>query len=261
MIHSTALIETGAQIHPTAEIGPFCVIGPKVVIGARSKIHSHVVIQGSTILGEENEIFPFSVLGVSPQDLKYRGEDTRLVIGNRNKIRESVTLNLGTVQGGGVTQIGDDCLLMAYTHLGHDCIVGNRVIIANGGTLAGHVILEDHVILGGVCAVSQFIRIGAFAYIGGQSGIDRDVPPYAYAMGTRPTDLKGANIVGLKRQGLSNEVILRISDSLKIWGKETTEKETALVEIQKKYPDCDHVKKIISFIKASESGVIRSVAT
>src|SRR6185437_2297773 len=170
MIHPTAIVHSNAEIDPSVEIGPWCSVGPGVKIAKGTRLISHVVVDGHTTIGEDNMIFPFSVIGAVPQDLKYKGERTELIIGNRNRIRESVTLNLGTVQGGGKTQVGDDCLLMAYTHLGHDCIVGNHVVIANYGGLAGHAIVQDHATLTGMVGVSQFVRVGAHSYIGGQSG-------------------------------------------------------------------------------------------
>ncbi len=238
MIHPSAQIHPDAQIDPSVEVGPWCSIGPKVKIGRNTRLMSHVVIDGWTEIGEENTLFPFSVLGAVPQDLKYKGEPTRLVIGHHNTIREGVTLNLGTAQGGGVTQMGDHNLIMAYTHLGHDCILGNHCIIANYGGLAGHVILEDHVTIGGMTGVSQFVRVGAHAYIGGQSGLERDVPPYTIALGARPTSLKGANIVGLRRRGFSAERIQKINEAIKLWTR----------------PD---IQNFVSFIRKSETGVVR----
>jgi UDP-N-acetylglucosamine acyltransferase len=257
MIHPTAIVHPDAEIHPSAEIGPWCTIGAKVKIGKGTHLISHVVIEGSTTLGEDNVISPFAVLGGAPQDLKYKGEDTRVVIGNRNKIRESVTINLGTVQGGGLTQIGDDCLIMAYSHLGHDCILGNHVIIANAGALAGHVTIEDFVIVGGVSAVSQFARLGAHSYIGGQSGVERDVPPYMIAQGSRPCAGRGANIVGLKRRGYATETIQKINEAIKLWTRPEVQKEQCLLEIESQYGDCAEVQKFIGFIRASEMGVVR----
>ena len=257
MIHPTSLIDSGAEIHPSVEIGPWCTIGPRVRIGKGTRLMSHVVIEGNTTIGEDNVIFPFAVIGAVPQDLKYRGEDTRVEIGNRNKIRESVTINLGTTQGGSVTKLGDDNLLMAYSHLGHDCIVGNHVIIANSSGLAGHVTLEDYVTLGGMCGVSQFVRVGAHSYIGGQSGLERDVPPFVIAMGSRPTSIKGANIVGLRRRGFAADSIQKINETIKLWNRPDVLKEQCLLEIESQYGEQKEIQQFISFIRASEAGVVR----
>ncbi len=257
MIHPSSFVHPEAQIDPSVEIGPFCTIGPHVKIGARTRLMSHIVLDGWTEIGEENEIFPFCVLGAIPQDLKYRGEATHLIIGNKNTIRESVTMNLGTVQGGGVTRVGNDCLIMAYTHLGHDCIIGNHCIIANYGGLAGHVVVEDHAILGGMVGVSQFVRVGAYAYVGGSSSLERDVPPFCLAIGTRPTAIKGANIVGLRRRGFSAESVQKINEAVKLWVRPDIQKEPCLVEIQERFGDSPEVMSLVEFIRKSEVGVAR----
>jgi UDP-N-acetylglucosamine acyltransferase len=202
-------------------------------------------------------VFPFAVLGAIPQDLKYKGERTELIIGNGNTIRESVTLNLGTAQGGGKTSMGDSNLIMAYTHFGHDCIIGNHCIIANYGGLAGHVLLEDHVTLAGMVGVSPYVRIGAHAYVTGQSGLERDVPPYSIAMGLRPTNLKGANIVGLRRRGVPAETITKINEAIKLWTRPDIQKEQCLLEIESQYSEVPEIQRFVSFIRASEVGVVR----
>jgi UDP-N-acetylglucosamine acyltransferase len=257
MIHSTALIHPEAQVDPSAEIGPWCTIGPHVKIGARTRLISHVVVDGWTEIGEENVVFPFSVLGAVPQDLKYAGEKTQLIIGHKNTIRESVTMNLGTVQGGGFTRVGDHSLIMANSHLGHDCIVGNHCIISNYGGLAGHVILEDYVTLGGMIGVSQFVRVGAHSYIGGQSGLERNVPPFSIALGARPCSLKGANIVGLRRRGFSAETIQKINEAIKLWIRTDVQKDQCLMDIESRLGECAEVQSFVSFIRKSESGVVR----
>ncbi len=257
MIHSTASIAQEAQIHPSVEIGPFCVVGPHVKIARGTKLVSHVVVEGWTEIGEDNMIFPFAVLGAVPQDLKYRGEKTTLVIGNRNTIRESVTMNLGTVQGGGITSFGDQNLIMAYSHLGHDCRVGNHCVIANYGGLAGHVTLEDYVTIGGMVGLNQFVRVGAHAYVAGQSGVDRDVPPYTITIGARPFSVKGANIVGLKRRGFSTEIIQKINEAIKLWVRADVQREQCLLEIESQYGEVAEIQNFISFIRKSETGVVR----
>ncbi len=257
MIHPTSIVHPEANIDPSVEIGPWCTVGPHVKIAKGTRLVSHVVLEGWTEIGEDNLFYPFSVLGAIPQDLKYNGEPTRLVIGDKNTIRESVTLNLGTVGGGGVTRIGSHCLIMAYTHLGHDCIVGNHCIIANYGGLAGHVILEDYVTIGGMTGISQFVRIGAHAYIGGQSGLERDVPPFAVAAGARPTQLKGTNLVGLRRRGFSSETIQKVNEAMKLWTRTDVQKEKCLQEIESQYGECPEIKEMIAFIRRSEVGVVR----
>lgn len=257
MIHPSSQVHPEAQIDPSVEIGPFCTVGPHVKIGRGTRLISHVVIDGWTDIGQDNIIFPFGVLGAVPQDLKYKGEPTRLVVGNNNTIREGVTLNLGTAQGGEVTKVGDHCLIMAYAHLGHDCAVGNHCIIANYGGLAGHVILEDYAIVGGMTGISQYVRIGAHAYIGGDSGLERDVPPYCIALGSRPCILKGANIVGLRRRGFPAETIQKINEAIKLWARPDVQKEQCLLEIESQYGEYPEIQNFIGFIRKSEVGVFR----
>lgn len=257
MIHPTAVVDRKAELDPSVEVGPYCLIGPHVRIKKGTRLLSHVVVEGWTEIGENNTIYPFSVIGAIPQDLKYKGEPTKVEIGNGNTIRESVTINLGTVQGGGVTRVGDHSLLMGYTHLGHDCIVGNHCILSNYGGLAGHVIIEDYAILGGMVGVSQFVRVGAYSYIGGQSGLERDVPPFCIALGARPCALKGANIVGLRRRGFPAETIQKINDTIKLWVRPDIQKEQCLLEIESQYGEVPEIQQFTSFIRKSESGVVR----
>jgi UDP-N-acetylglucosamine acyltransferase len=257
MIHPTAIIDPKAELDPSVEIGPWCTIGPNVKIKKGTKLLSHVVVDGWTTIGENNAIFPFSLLGAVPQDLKYKGEKTELIIGDNNTIRESVTMNLGTVQGGGKTIVGSHNLIMGYTHLGHDCIIGNHCIIANYAGLAGHVTLEDYVTLGGMCGVSQFVRVGAYSYIGGSSGLERDVPPYVIAMGTRPCSIKGANIVGLRRRGFTADVIQKINEAIKLWMRPDVQKEQCLLDIESQYGEFPEIQRLLNFIRASETGISR----
>ena len=200
-IHPTAIIADGAQVGEGTKIGPYCVIGQHVSIGKNCVLHSHIVVDGRTTIGDECQIFPFASLGTIPQDLKYAGEESRLIIGNRNKIREHVTMNPGTKDDNMETRVGDDCLFMMGCHVAHDCIVGNCVIMANNATLAGHVKVGDHAIFGGLSAVRQFARIGQGAIIGGMTGVENDVIPYGLVMGERGS-LAGLNLVGLQRSGL-----------------------------------------------------------
>jgi UDP-N-acetylglucosamine acyltransferase len=256
-IHPTAIIHPEARLDPSVEVGPWCTIGAHVSIGKGSRLLSHVVVDGWTTVGEGNTIFPFAVLGAVPQDLKYKGEPTRLEIGNGNTIRESVTLNLGTVQGGGVTRIGDGNLLMAYVHLGHDCIVGNHCILVNSCGLAGHVIVEDHATIGGFTGVGQYLRIGTHCYVAGQSGLEKDVPPYSIVIGSRPCTLKGANIVGLRRRGFSAETIQKINEALKLWARPDVQKDQCLLEIESQYGELPEIRRLVTFIRQSEAGVVR----
>jgi UDP-N-acetylglucosamine acyltransferase len=205
-IHSSAVISPQAQIGAGVSIGPFCVVGDHVSIGDGTVLHSHVVLDGHTTIGRDNKFFPFCSIGTAPQDLKYHGEPSTLTIGDRNTIREHVTMNPGTEGGGMKTVVGNDCLFMMSAHVAHDCIIGDHVILANNATLAGHVTVGDHVILGGLSAVHQFVRIGAHAMIGGMSGVEYDVIPYGLVMGERAR-LAGLNLVGLERRGFARDDI------------------------------------------------------
>jgi len=206
MIHPSTIIEDGAVIGAGCRIGPFCHIGAEVRLGAGVRLHSHVAITGDTVIGDETEIWPFASVGSQPQDLKFAGEKTQLRIGARNKIREGVSINPGTTGGGGLTSIGDDCLFMLGTHVGHDCRVGNGVVVANHASLAGHVEVGDGAIIGGLAGIHQFVRIGEGAIIGALSMVVADVIPFGSVMGERPR-LAGLNLIGLKRRGLSREEI------------------------------------------------------
>ena len=214
MIDKTALVNKEAKIHPSAKVGPYSVIGPKVEIGENVIIHSHVNISGNTKIGKGNIIFPFASIGNDPQDLKYNGEETSLIIGDNNKFREYVSINPGTIGGGGITKIGNNCLFMISSHIAHDCNVGNNVIIANNVPLGGHVTLEDNVVIGGNSAVQQFTRIGKMAMIGGMTGVLHDVIPYGLSTGNR-NSLQGLNLIGLRRAKFENKDILGLSEAYK----------------------------------------------
>src|SRR5210317_762195 len=213
MIHKTAIVDTKAKIGKNVQIGPYSVIGPNVEIGDNTIIQSHVNISGNTKIGRENKIYPFVSIN-DPQDLKYNGESTNLIIGDNNSIREYVTINPGTVSGGGKTIIGNNCLFMIASHIAHDCNVGNNVIIANNVPLGGHVIIEDNVVIGGNSAVQQFTRIGKMAMIGGMTGVLHDVIPYGLSTGNR-NSLKGLNLIGLRRAKFKNKDTLGLSDAYK----------------------------------------------
>ena len=205
-IHPTAIVEAGATLGDDVSVGPFSVIGPEVELGAGAVVEAHVVIGGRTRIGPRTHIFPFASIGLKPQDLKYKGETSELVIGADNQIREHVTMNPGTEGGGLVTRVGNNCLFMVGAHVAHDCQVGNNVIMANNATLAGHVMVGDNAIIGGLSAVHQFVRIGRHAMVGGMSGVEQDVIPFGSVMGDR-AHLQGLNLVGLKRHGFEREDI------------------------------------------------------
>ncbi|RME15502.1 MAG: acyl-ACP--UDP-N-acetylglucosamine O-acyltransferase [Bdellovibrio sp.] len=258
-IHPTAIIDSRAKVHPTTEIGPFCVIKGKVTLGPCNKLESHVSIgteEGEVIIGEGNHFWQGAVLGGAPQDLKYKGEPTKLVIGNHNVIREYVTVNLGTVTGGGVTTIGDHCLLMAYVHVAHDCHFHNHVVVANSTQFAGHVIVEDHVHFGGVCAVTQFCKIGKFAFIGGDSVINKDILPFSIAQG-RWAKMKAANRIGLERKGFQKEEIENIYKALRILLKGESTTSAAVERIQNECVQDEHILYLLKFIEESERGLAK----
>ena len=245
MIHSTAIIDSKAKISENVHIGPYCVIGPNVEINENTEIQSHVNISGHTTIGKGNKIYPFVSIN-DPQDLKYNGELTNLVIGDNNKIREYVTINQGTVGGGGKTIIGNNCLFMVSSHVAHDCQLGNNIIIANNVAIAGHAIIDDHVIIGGNSAVQQFTRIGKMAMIGGMTGVLHDVIPYGLSTGNR-NSLQGLNLIGLRRSMIKNKDILGLSDAYKeiFATKNLTEN---LNKLNGSIKDNPLVKDVIKFI-------------
>lgn len=245
-IHPSAVVEDGAQIGDGCVIGPFCHVGPEVSLAARVTLKSHVVVTGQTSIGEETVIFPFAVIGEIPQDLKFGGEKTRLEIGARNRIREHVTMNTGTAGGGGVTRVGDDNLFMAGCHVAHDTQVGNRVIVVNNAALAGHCILEDDVIVGGLSGVHQFVRIGRGAIIGAVTMVTNDVIPYGLVQAERGR-LDGLNLVGLKRKGVSREDITALRAAFQM----LAQGEGAFMERAKRLgedSDSEYVRHIVDFI-------------
>ncbi len=255
-IHPTAVVDSGAQVDRTCEIGPYAVVGPHVKIGARTVVSAHAVVAGRTTLGEANRVFPHAVLGEIPQDLKYGGEPTALVVGDRNTFRECVTINLGTVQGGGVTTIGNGCLFMANSHVGHDCLIGDGAIIANSVALAGHVVLEDHVHMSGLAAVHQFCRIGRLAFVSGLTGVAMDVPPYCTAAGPR-AELAGLNTVGMQRAGMTEEQVGRVKQAYKIVFRSNLGLGEALAQLEQELGSHPEVAHFLAFVKASERGITR----
>ena len=256
MIDKTALINKEAKIHPSAKVGPYSVIGPKVEIGENVIIHSHVNISGNTKIGKGNIIFPFASIGNDPQDLKYNGEETSLIIGDNNKFREYVSINPGTVGGGGFTKIGNNCLFMISSHIAHDCNVGNNVIIANNVPLGGHVTLEDNVVIGGNSAVQQFTRIGKMAMIGGMTGVLHDVIPYGLSTGNR-NSLQGLNLIGLRRANFENKDILGLSEAYKqIFATKNINENIS--KLNGSFQENPLVKNVIDFITKDKK---RSICT
>ena len=255
MIHKTAIVENTAKISKNVEIGPYCVIGPNVEIGENTIIQSHVNISGNVKIGKSNKFYPFVSIN-EPQDLKYKGESTNLIIGDNNKIREYVTINTGTTGGGGKTVIGNNCLFMISSHIAHDCQVGNNVIIANNVPLGGHAIIEDNVVIGGNSAVQQFTRIGKMAMIGGMTGVLHDVIPYGLSTGNR-NSLQGLNLIGLRRAKFDNKDILGLSEAY----KEIFSTKNINVNISKlngSFQDNPLVKDVIDFITKDKK---RSICT
>ncbi|MDZ7749533.1 MAG: acyl-ACP--UDP-N-acetylglucosamine O-acyltransferase [Halofilum sp. (in: g-proteobacteria)] len=256
MIHEQAIVDPSASIAADAEIGPFCVIGAGVEIGRGTSVGPHTVIRGPTRIGADNRIFSFASIGEAPQDLKYAGEPTWLVVGDRNTIREYVTLNRGTDEGGGVTRIGDDNLFMAYTHVAHDCTVGSRTIFANAASLAGHVDVGDWAILGGFTCVHQFVRIGAHSFTGLGTVVNRDIPPFVTAAGNHARPY-GINKNGLKRRGFSPEGVRALHRAYMALIKRRTKDDDARAGIEGLAAEHPEVRQFVEFIDSSERGVIR----
>ena len=254
-IHPTAVVHPGARVAPDAEVGPYAVIGDKVVVGARTSIGAHVTIEGPTTLGEENRVSPHVALGGAPQDLKYKGEDTRLTIGHRNVFREFMTAHRGTVTGHSETVIGDDNLFMAYTHVAHDCVVGSRTVFANGASLAGHSVVEDDVVLGAFAAVKQFCRVGRYAFVGAFAPLNKDVLPFVWTSSERPTRAWKVNSVGLSRKGFSDERVAALQKAYRILHRHRHDQQAmleALAELASGQPDVAFLR---DFIVSAKHGV------
>jgi UDP-N-acetylglucosamine acyltransferase len=255
-IHPTALVDPAARLSADVVIGPYSVIGPGVALGPGTVVQHHASIGGRTTLGKDNRVFPFASLGSPPQDLKYRGEDTSLEVGDGNTFREFVTANTGTAGGGGVTRIGSGCLLMAYCHVAHDCVLGDGVIMANCATLAGHVTVHDRAIVGGLTAIHQFVRVGTLAMIGGASAVTMDVPPFVMASGNRAA-LHGLNLVGLKRQGVPEDEISRLKKAYRILFRSDLTLQEALARVDAEVTVSPRIAELTAFLRASERGVTR----
>ena len=253
MIHPTAIVHPHAKIGAGCHVGPYCVIGEHVTLGANSKLHSHVVIDGHTRLGKENEIFPFACIGLQTQDLKWRGGITRTQIGDRNTFREYVSIHSATGDGE-VTTVGSDNHILAYCHIAHNVTVGSHVIMSNVATLAGHVTVEDYAVIGGLAAVHQFCRIGTMAMIGGCSKVVQDIPPYMIGDGN-PAETRTVNKVGMERNGVSEAAQTALRHAYKILFRERLTIPNALTKIEKKLPLSPEVKHLIQFVRASERGI------
>jgi UDP-N-acetylglucosamine acyltransferase len=247
-IHPTAIVDPAAALGVDVEIGPYCVIGPQVEIGDGARLIAHVVVDGRTRIGAGTVVYPFASLGLRPQDLKYKGEPSKLEIGAHNQIREYVTMNPGTEGGGMLTRVGDHCLFMVGAHVAHDCRIGDHVILANNATLAGHVAVGDYAIIGGLAAVHQFVRIGEHAMIGGMSGVENDVIPYGMVKGDR-AHLAGLNLVGLERRGFGREDIRALRSAYRmLFANEGTMAER-LEEVAQLYKSEEHIKSVVAFIR------------
>ena len=256
-VHPTAIIDSRARVPASCQVGPFCVIGPDVELGDNCRLVSHVAIEGPTRIGTDNAFFPFSVIGMAPQDVSYRGEPTRLEIGDHNEIRECVTITRGTVKGGGLTRVGSHTLIMAYAHIGHDSVIGDHCMLVNGATLGGHVTVEEWAVVGALCPVHQFVRIGAHAYVGGGTTITQDVLPFSMTSAARNVSSYGMNKVGLERRGFSPERIRKIHRAYKTLLASKMNTSQALERLKSEEDRGEDVEMLIRFIEASERGVIK----
>jgi UDP-N-acetylglucosamine acyltransferase len=256
MIDARAVIAPSAQIAANVEIGPFTVIGHDVEIGSGTWIGPHVVINGATKIGSDNKIYQFASVGEAPQDKKYKGESTRLEIGDRNVIRESVTINRGTQQGGGLTRIGNDNLLMAYVHVAHDCVLGNQIVLANCATLGGHVDIGDWAILGGLSAVHQFCKIGEHAFLAHNAMVTRDVPPYVMAVG-RPAEPHSVNVEGLKRRGFTPAQIRNLRRAYRVLYRSGLKLSAAVEALDQAAAGQPEIRLLVDFIKKSSRSIVR----
>jgi len=256
-IHPTAIIDPQSKVHASCTVSPYCVIGAEVELGAGCRLESHVVIEGPTKIGSNNHFFPFASIGMAPQDITYAGEPTRLEIGDHNQIREYVTINRGTVKGGGCTRVGDHNLIMAYTHIAHDCQIGNHIIMANAATLGGHVTVGDWANVGALCPVHHFVRIGEHSIIGGGTTITRDVLPFSKTSAERGAQAYGLNAVGLERRGFSKERIKKLHHAYKVLLASKLNTTQALEKLKAQSDVGEDVEMLIGFIETSERGVIK----
>ena len=256
-VHPTAIIDPRARVPASCQVGPYCVIGAEVELGAGCRLLSHVAIEGPTKIGADNAFFPFCAIGMDPQDVTYKGELTRLEIGDHNEIRECVTITRGTVKGGGVTKVGSHTLIMAYAHIGHDTVIGDHCMLVNGATVAGHVTVEEWAVVGALCPVHQFVRIGAHSYIGGGTTITQDVLPFSMTSAARDTHAYGMNKVGLERRGFSQERIRKIHQAYKTLLSSKMNTSQALEKLKSQPDHGEDVDLLIRFIESSARGVIK----
>src|SRR5215203_1504625 len=255
-VHETAILSPGAEVGEDCYIGPFCTVGEGVKLGRGVRLDSHVVVDGSTSIGDETHVFPFASIGLAPQDLKYAGEPTATEIGKRNHIREFVTIHRGTAGGGGLTRIGDDNLLMAQAHVAHDCQIGNAIIMANAATLAGHVTIADRANVGAYSGVHQFCRVGREAFVGGYSVVVKDALPFAVSQGNH-AKCYGLNRVGMKRRGYSKETIEKLHHAYHLLLSSKLNTSQAVERIRQEIPDCAEVDYLVEFIESSKRGVVK----
>ena len=256
-VHPTAIIDQRAKVPGSCKVGPYCVIGAEVELGEGCRLLSHVVLEGPAKIGADNAFFSFSAVGMAPQDISYRGEATRLEIGDHNEIREGVTISRGTLKGGGLTRVGSHVLIMAYAHVGHDSVIGDHCMLVNGATLGGHVTVEEWAVVGALCPVHQYVRIGAHAYIGGGTTITQDVLPFSMTSAARDTHAYGMNKVGLERRGFSSERIRKIHHAYKTLLASKMNTSQALAKLKAEPDRGEDVDMLIRFIEGSERGVIK----
>lgn len=256
-IHPTAIVDPKSKIHPSCEVGPYCVIGAHVEVGEGCRLISHVALEGPTKVGAENRFYPFCSIGLAPQDISYKGEPTRLEVGNHNEIREYVTINRATTKGSGVTRVGSHNLIMAYTHIAHDCRIGDHIIMANAATLGGHVTVEDWATVGALCPVHHFVRIGTHAFVGGGTTITRDVLPFSKTSAERGTRAYGLNAVGLERRGFSKDRIRKIHHAYRVLLGSKLNTSQAIEKLKREGDRGEDVETLIRFIEESERGVIK----
>jgi UDP-N-acetylglucosamine acyltransferase len=256
-VHPSSVVDPAAVVPESCSVGPFCFIGPDVELGSDCQLVSHVILGGPTHIGRGNRIFPFTSIGLEPQDLKFAGEKTRLEIGDRNIIRESVTIHRGTPGGGGLTSIGSDCLIMAYAHIAHDCRIEDHVLMANAATLAGHVTIEHHATVGALCPVHQFVRIGAHAFIGGGTTITQDVLPFSKTSAKRESRAYGVNSIGLRRQGFSEDRLQKLHHAFKVLLASRLNTSQALDKLHAETDRSEDVEMLVRFIESSKRGIIK----
>jgi UDP-N-acetylglucosamine acyltransferase len=256
-VHPTAIVDRTARIADTAEIGPYCIIGADVEVGERTRMLAHVYVEGPIGIGEDNLFYPYSTIGVAPQDLKYKGERSRTEIGSRNTIREFVAIHRGTEGGGMLTRIGDGNLLQAHSHVAHDCSLGSHIVLGHGVTMAGHVTIEDWAWVGAFSGIHQFCRVGKHSMIGGYSVVTQDVLPYSTSVSPREIKVFGANRVGLERRGFPEEVIESLQSTMRILTRSGLNTTQALERIRAEVPKCGEVDEVLAFIAASERGFVK----